>query len=83
MLSLYLVVIACSSLVALADDDAISFGSLPKDKDVQLKAPSTFQNCDCQCDSYQIANRKGQAFGNCRRYDEVATCELKKLGTQP
>ena len=60
--------LAISSAIA---DDSITFDAVPATAagvtDIQLKAPSTFQNCDCQCDSYVVGNRRGQVAGNCKR----------------
>ena len=38
----------------------------PQDPEIAVRAPSSFQNCDCQCDSYQWTS-KGRILGNCRR----------------
>merc|ERR1712018_698349 len=35
---------------------------------VSLRAPSTYQNCNCQCDSYQVS-RNNQILGNCQSPD--------------
>ena len=38
----------------------------PQDPEIAVRAPSTFQNCDCQCDSYTWTS-KGRILGNCLR----------------
>ena len=32
---------------------------------VDTRAPSTYANCNCQCDSYTWVNSRGQRAGNC------------------
>jgi hypothetical protein len=34
--------------------------------DIAVRAPSSFQNCDCQCDSYTWTSN-GKILGNCLR----------------
>ena len=61
-------------VVILASVLTVSFGfpqdavapANPGETDVILRAPSTFQNCDCQCDSYQWTSN-GKLLGNCVR----------------
>ena len=43
--------------------DAVVAGEEP---DVLVRAPSTYQNCDCQCD-HHIFQQGGRALGNCQR----------------
>jgi len=38
----------------------------PQDPEIAVRAPSTFQNCECQCDSYTWSS-KGRVLGNCFR----------------
>jgi hypothetical protein len=39
----------------------------PQDEpEIAVRAPSTFQNCDCQCDSYTWTSN-GKVLGNCVR----------------
>lgn len=40
----------------------------PDDPEIAVRAPSTFQNCDCQCDSYTWTS-KGRILGNCVRLE--------------
>ena len=44
--------------------DAVVAGEEP---DVLIRAPSTYQNCDCQCDYYSWTSN-GKILGNCLRY---------------
>ena len=45
---------------------SVAFPQPPEEPDVVVRAPSTFQNCDCQCDSYTWTS-KGKILGNCLR----------------
>ena len=38
----------------------------PEDPEIAVRAPSTYQNLDCQCDSYTWTS-KGRILGNCVR----------------
>jgi len=39
----------------------------PQDEpEIAVRAPSTYQNCDCQCDSYTWTSN-GKILGNCLR----------------
>ena len=54
--------------LGLAQKPAIPKPESKKTKDT--KAPSTYQNCDCQCDSYTWETKnKGKKYimGNCKR----------------
>merc|ERR1719288_713171 len=39
--------------------------------DVDTRAPSDYNNCNCQCDSYSWVTSSGQRAGNCRVSDRT------------
>ena len=45
---------------------ALSYPQPQEEPDVSVRAPSTYQNCDCQCDSYTWTSN-GKILGNCLR----------------
>jgi len=51
---------------APAEDAPVADAPAEGEIDIITRAQSTFQNCDCQCDSYTWTSN-GKVLGNCLR----------------
>merc|ERR1711944_185098 len=68
-------VLASTLVLTQALPQSISFGEgktktpIKEEITVDTRAPSTYSNCDCQCDSYSWVTTSGVRAGNCRTAD--------------